>query len=172
MNGFHVHAIGWVLTANMFTLTSAEAHDLAEAWADLVRIRAEDLRRAHPLLRWLLPRSLPLAPATHAALAALVARMTAQHPDRFGTVALRKRRNHWACQVALGVLLSAVTTRLVPTSWPWAAPLAPTFFLVGCVCLLPTVTLWRAAKAVRECSTQDRVAVPLVQRWSHRFRTH
>jgi hypothetical protein len=155
----------------MFALTPAEAHELADLWTTLVRVRAEDLRQADPLLRGLLPRSLPLAPATRAALATLVARMTAQHPERFGAEALRQRRNHWARQVALGVLLSGLTALLVPTSWPWAAPVAPTFFLMGCACLLPTGTLWRAAKAVRDCSTQGRVTWHLPRHVSHRFRT-
>ena len=94
MNGFHVHALGWVLTANAFTLTPAEAHELTDLWKDLVRLRAEDLRQAPLLLQLLFPRSLPLSPATRAALATLVARMAAKHPERFGGAALRQRRNH------------------------------------------------------------------------------
>lgn len=89
MNGFHVHAIGWVLTANTFALNPTEAREVSELWANLVRIRAEDLRQAHPLLRFLFPRSLPLSAVTRAALATLVARMAAQHPERFGGAALR-----------------------------------------------------------------------------------
>jgi len=171
VNGFHVHAVGWVLVANAFTLTPAEAHELTDLWTDLVRIRAEDLRQTPPLLRFLLPRSLPLSLATRAALATLVARMAAQHPERFGSAALRQRRNLWARQVALGFLLSGLAALLVPTNWPWAATVAPTFFLMGCGCVLPTVTLWRVAAAAHACHTPGRVAGPLVRRLSHRFRT-
>jgi hypothetical protein len=171
VNGFHVHAIGWVLTANVFRLTPPEAHELADLWTDLVRIRAEDLRQTHPLLRFLLPRSLPLSPATQAALATLVARMTAQHPERFGAEALRQRRTHWVRQVVLGFLLSGLAAMLVPPSWPWAAPVAPTFFVMGCACILPTVTLWRAAKAVHACHTQGRVAGRLLHKLSSPFRS-
>lgn len=167
MNGFHVHAIGWVLVANAYFLTPAEARELTDLWTDVVRRRAADLRQAPLLLHMLFPRSLPLAPATRAALATLVARMVARHPERFGDAALRRRRNHWAGQVALGLLLSVLTTAVVPTGWAWAAPLAATFFLMGFGCLLPTVTLWRAATAVRACST-GRIATPLVQRLLHR----
>jgi hypothetical protein len=170
VNGFHVHAIGWVLTANAFTLTPAEAHELTELWTDLVRLRADDLRQAYPLLRFLFPRSLPLSPATRAALVTLVERMTAQHPERFGNEELRRRRNHWARQAVLGFLLSGLAGILVPTSWPQAAPVVPTFFLMGCGCLLPALTLWRAASAVHECHTQGRVAGHLLRRLSHRFR--
>ena len=169
MNGFHVHAIGWILTANAFTLTPAEAHELTDLWTDLVRLRAEELRQAHPLLRFLFPRSLPLSPATRAALATLVAPMAAQHPERFSGAALRQRRNHWAHQAALGFLLSGLAAILVPTSWPRAATMAPTFFLMGGACVLPTVTLWRAAAAVHECHTQDRVARRLVRHLTDRF---
>jgi hypothetical protein len=158
VNGFHVHAIGWVLTANAFTLTPGEAHELTGLWTDLVRLRAEDLRQAPLLLQWLFPRSLPLSPATRAALTTLVERMAAQHPERFSGAALRQRRNHWAHQSALGLLLSGLAAILVPTSWPRAATLAPTFFLMGCGCLLPALTLWRAATAVHDCSTHGRVA--------------
>ena len=105
-----------------------------------------------------------------AALATLVARTSAQHPERFSSAALRQRRNHWAHQAALGFLLSGLALILVPTSWPWAATVAPTFFLMGCGCLLPTVMLWRAATAVHECHTQGHVAGHLVRRLSYRFR--
>jgi len=172
LNGFHVHAIGWVLTANAYTLTPAEAHELTDLWTDLVRTRGEDLRDAYPLLRWLLPRSLPLAPATRAALARLAERMAAQHPERFGAEALRRRRNHWARQVGLGFLLSGLAAIFVPPSWSWAATVAPTFFLMGCACVLPAVTLWRAATAVHACQTQAWVmghpGRPLPQRFRPR----
>jgi hypothetical protein len=157
VNGFHVHAIGWVLAANALTLTPAEAHEVTDLWTALVRRRAEDLRQAPLLLQFLFPRSLPLSPATQAALATLVETVVAQHPERFGTEALRQRRNHWARQVALGFLLTVLTAILVPQGWQWAAAVAPTFFLMGCGCLLPTVTLWRAAAAVHACHTPDRV---------------
>jgi hypothetical protein len=94
--------------------------------------------------------------------------MAAQHPERFGEAALWRRRNHWAGQAALGVLLSGLTALLVPTSWTWAVPLAPTFFLMGCACLLPTVTLWRAAAAIHSFNT-GRFAAHLVERLLHRF---
>ena len=171
MNGFHVHAIGWVLTANAFTLEPAEAHELSDLWTHLVRTRAEDLRKAYPLLHWFFPRSLPLSPATTAALVALVARITAQHPDRFSAEALRQRRNHWAREVALGILLSGMAAVLVPPRWPQATMVAPTFFLMGCACLLPTVTLWRAATAVHKCTTPGRLPGHLVGRLAHRVRT-
>jgi hypothetical protein len=170
VNGFHVHAIGWVLTANAFRLTPAEAHELTDLWTNLVQSRAEDLRQAPPLLHFLFPRSLPLSPTSRAALATLVARMAAQHPERFGSAALRQRRNHWARQAGLGCLLSGLTAVLVPPSWPQAAMAAPTFFLMGCACVLPTVTLWRAATAVHECHAQGRVAGHLLRRLAHRFR--
>ncbi len=97
----------------------------------------------------------------------LVERMARPHPERFGEAALRERRNHWARQVVLGVLLSMLAATLVPTSWPQATPLAPTCFLMTCGCLLPTVTLGRAAAAVHECQTQGRVFGALVRYLSH-----
>ncbi len=170
MNGFHVHAIGWVLAANASTLTPAEAQELTDLWTNVVQRHAEDLRQADPLLQFLFPRSLPLSPATRTALATLVERMAAQHPERFGEAALWQRRNHWARQTGLGALLSTLAALLVPTSWPQAAPLAPTFFLMACGCVLPTLTLWRAAAAIHECHAQGRVAGHLMRRLAHRFR--
>ena len=71
MNGFHVHALGWVLTANAFILKSSEADELSGLWTNLVRMRAEDLRRAHPLVSLLFPRTLPLSQTTQEALGTL-----------------------------------------------------------------------------------------------------
>jgi hypothetical protein len=72
VNGFHVHAVGWILTVNALALRPPEARELSGLWADLVRARAEDLRRAHPLFRLLFPRSLRLSEPALGALAALV----------------------------------------------------------------------------------------------------
>jgi hypothetical protein len=114
--------------------------------------------------------SLPLSPPTRAALAALVGRMAVQHPERFSAEALRQRWAHWARQEALGVLLSGLAasscrhTGRGPPRWRRR-------FLVGCACILPSVTLWRAAKAVHACSTPGRLVGHLGQRLSHRFRT-
>jgi hypothetical protein len=170
VNGFHVHAVGWILTVNAFTLTPPEARELSALWTNLVRMRAEDLREAHPLLCLLFPRTLPLSPSTREALVTLVERMATQYPERFGLEALRQRRDHWAGQAALGILLSVLAAILVPTSWPLADAMAPTFFLMGCGCLLPALTLWRAAAAVHSCTTPGRVAWHLLQHLAHRFR--
>jgi len=75
VNGFHVHAVGWVLACNARALRPQEAHELSELWAALVRARAEDRSRAHPLIRLLQPRSIPLSEHSAGAFADLVERM-------------------------------------------------------------------------------------------------
>ena len=75
-----------------------------------------------------------------------------------------------AGQAVLGCLLSGLAAILLPPSWPQAAMAAPTFFLMGCACLRPTVTLWRAATAAHACHTPGRVGGHLVRRLAHRFR--
>jgi hypothetical protein len=86
-----------------------------------------------------------------------VAVMAAQHPERFSDTALRRRRNHWVRQVALGFALSGLAAILVPLAWPGAATVAPTFFLMGGLCVLPAVTLWRAATTVHYCAPHAQV---------------
>jgi len=120
VNGCHVHAVGWVLTTNALTLTPPEARELAELWRNLVRMRPQDLRQVPPLRRLLFPRALSLSPSTENALATLVDRMAAQHPERFAGEALRHRRDHWARQAALGFPLSVLAAILVPQGWSLA----------------------------------------------------
>ena len=72
--------------------------------------------------------------------------------------------------MALGILLSRLTVILVAPIWPQTALVAPTFFLMGCACALPTVTLWRAVTPVYDCGAQGRVAGHPLGRLSHRFR--
>jgi len=153
VNGFHVHAIGWVLVANAFTLPPTDAHELSDLWTDLVRLRAEDLRQAHLFHRLLFSRSLPLSPCAQEALATLVERMKAQHPERFGGEALRRHCDHWALQAVLDFLLAVFAATWLPKTWPFANATVPVLFLMGCGSLVPTVTLWRAATAVDCCST-------------------
>jgi len=152
VNGFHVHAVGWVLVANPRALRPTEAPEVSALWTAVVQARAEDLRRTHLLRRFLFPRSLPLSPSTLAALTVLVAWLVAHHPERFSGEALRRRRDHWTRQAALGFLFSILAATLLPKTWPLAATGAPTFFLMACVCLLPALLLWRAAAAVHHCS--------------------
>jgi hypothetical protein len=153
VNGFHVNAVGWVLTFNAFALSRQEAHELSGLWTALLRARAEDKARAHLLLRLLQPRSMPLSEKSVAAFADLMDRMAALHPERFSCDALRRRRNHWALQVALGFLFGFLAATVLPMVWPAAGQVVVMLFMVGCVFLVPTVTLWRAASAARCFST-------------------
>lgn len=155
MNGFHVIAVGWILTFNAFALSRQEAHELSGLWTALLRARAEDNARAHPLLRLLRPRSIPLSEKGLGAFADLMDRMAALRPDRFSCQALRRRRNHWALQVALGLIFGLLAPLLLPMVWPAAGMIAVMLFMTGCVFLVPTVTLWRAASAAR-CFSTDR----------------
>jgi hypothetical protein len=168
VNGFHVHAVGWILTANALALRPPEAHELSSLWADLLRARAEDLRRVHLLLRLLFPRSLPLSLATQEALATLVGRMTEQHPERFGFEALRRRRDLWALQVVFDFLFSVLAATWFPRGWPFVDAIAPVLFLMGCGSLVPTLTLWRAAAAVHRCSTHRPASWSLLRSLSTR----
>ncbi|HYL81438.1 MAG TPA: hypothetical protein VEU07_11535, partial [Candidatus Acidoferrum sp.] len=152
MNGFHVNAVGWVLTFNAFGLSQREAHELSGLWTALLRARAEDNARALPLLRLLRPRSIPLSGKSLGMFADLMDRMSALRPDRFSCEALRRRRNHWALQVALGFLFGFLASKVFPMVWPAAGRVALMLFTVGCVFLVPTVTLWRAAYAARRFS--------------------
>jgi hypothetical protein len=153
VNGFHVYAVGWVLTFNAFALSRQEGDELHSLWAALLRARTEDKARAHPLLRLLGPRSIPLSEESLGAFADLMDRMSALHADRFSCEALRRRRNHWALQVVLGFLFGILASAVLPMVWPAAGGLAMMLFMVGCVFLVPTVTLWRAAYAARRFST-------------------
>lgn len=152
MNGFHVYAVGWVLTFNAFALSRQEGHELHSLWATLLRARTEDKARAHPLLRMLGPRSIPLSEKSLEAFADLMHRMSALRPERFSCEALRRRRNHWALQVALGLLFGILASTVLPMLWPAAGGFAAMLFMVGCIFLVPTVTLWRAASAAKCCS--------------------
>lgn len=108
MNGFQVNAVGWVLAVNALALAPDESRELTGPWADLVRSHAEGMSRANPLFRLLFPRSIPLTEKSTEAFAALVDRLASVHPERFSCSALRRRRDHWALQVALGFFLSWV----------------------------------------------------------------
>lgn len=123
---------------------------LSGPWAALVRAHAEDRRRARPLLGLLGSRSIPLSERSTGAFADLVERMVALHPERFGYDALRRRRNHWACQAALALLSCLLDATWLPKGSPLAGDVVLTLFLLGCGFLAATATLWRAASAVKK----------------------
>jgi hypothetical protein len=170
VNGFHVNAVGWILTLNVFALGHPEAGGLAGLWTDLVHTRREDTRSAHPLRRLLQPRSTPLSEKALGAFATLVDRMASLHPERFGCDALRRRRDQWALQAALGFLLWFLTATLLLKTWPFADQIVLAFFLMGCGSVIPTVTLWRAASAVEHFSMNRDAKWSPPQRMSSRSR--
>jgi hypothetical protein len=148
VNGFHVNAVGWILTCNALTLSQSEARELAGLWTDLVQVRDEDICKAHPLLHLMLLRSIPLSDRALGAFATLVNRMACLRPERFGCDALRRRRSHWALQVAVAFLLCFLAATLLPKAWPLVDDIVLTLFIMGCVFGVSTITLWRATSAV------------------------
>ncbi len=172
MNGFHVQAVGWVLTFNAFALNRQEAQELSGLWAELLRARAEDKSATHPFFRMLMPRSIPLSETSLTAFANLMNRMSALHPERFSEDALRRRRNHWALQVVVGLLLSILAVTVLPLGSSGTGAVVAMLFMLGCIFVLPTVTLWRAASAARrfgvmrqaECTPSQKISSRSAQR--------
>ncbi len=169
MNGFHVQAVGWVLTFNAFALTLQEGHELSGLWAELVRARGEDKSRACLFSRLLMPRSIPLSEKSLGTFADLMDRMLALHPERFSCDALRRRRNHWAIQIPIGFLLGLLAVAVLPKGNPGAGAVVSLLFTIGCGFLVPTVTLWRAASAARCFSTNRRMKSSTQRKASSRF---
>ncbi len=172
MNGFHVQAVGWVLTFNAFALNRQEAQELSGLWAALLRARAEDKSTTHPLFRLLMPRSIPLSGMSLGAFADLVDRMAALHPERFSCGALRRRRNHWALQVAVGLLLAFLAAITLPMASPGGGAVVSMLFMLGCSFLVPTVTLWRAASVAKCFSLMQQARCTPPQKISRRSASH
>ena len=168
VNGFHVHAVGWVLTANAFSLKPPEARELSLLWDDLLRDRADDLARAPLLARLLVPRSIPLSEDATKTFAALLERMAALYPERFGVDALRSRRNSWGLQAILGFVACGLARTFLPDAWPLVDAIVPTLFIMGCGALLPTIMLWRTAAAVQYCNTHRHAPASAVHRLARR----
>lgn len=152
VTGFHVHAVGWVLIFNSRAFTPEEARDVSRLWGEVVSAHAEDLGRAPAYYRFMERRSVRLSNKSVGALARLVRSIVVFHPERFGWDALRRRRNAWAFQALLGFALFALAAQFLPRSWPLAAEIIPTLFLMGWIAMLPAVLLSRAATAVKYCS--------------------
>ena len=154
MNGFHVYAVGWVLTFNARALSPEEGQELCTLWTALVRARAEDEDRAPLLFRLLQSRSIRLSAHSTVAFAELVERMVALHPERFGEDALRGRCRHWALQAALSLVLGFLAATWLPRGSPLTSEAVLALFTMGCGFLVPTATLWRAARAVKTLRAQ------------------
>ena len=170
MNGFHVHAVGGVLIFNARALRSQEWGELSGLWAVLVRTQAEDRSLAQPMVLLLCPHSIPLSEQSTRAFATLVERMGAMHPERFGYAALRRRRDHWATHAALSLVLCFLASMWLPKGSPLTGDVVLTLLVLGCAFLVPTVTLWRTASAVRRLGALPRWQWSAPHTMSSRFR--
>ncbi len=149
MNGFHVNVIGWVLIFNARILGPRESEEVSGLWGALVHAYAEDKSQTPTVLRIMQPRSIPLSEKSLGAFVTLVDRLAALHLKRFGWVALRARRDLWAVQSVLCLLLGILGARWLPTTVPVVKEAVVAFFLLGLIFVVPTVTLWRVASAVK-----------------------
>jgi hypothetical protein len=152
VNGYHVHAVGWILVCYARAFTAEEARGLTRLWEDVIHSHAEDVGKASAFCRLMRRRSINLSGTSLKALALLVRSIVSLHPERFGTHALRSRRNSWFALTLLGFGLSILSATLPPRSWPLLPEVVPTLFLLGCISTLPAVLLWRATSAVTFCS--------------------
>ena len=153
-DGFDVNAVGWVLALNARVLSQQERRELYFLWTDLLHAQTEDKSKVHPLIRLLLPRSIKLSEEGMRLFANLVDRMAALHPERFGGDALRGRRNGWMLQLAFGSLSCYLAANFLPNSFPLFGEVVLTLLVMSFACLPPTVTLWRAASAVKHLSAK------------------
>jgi len=154
VDGFDVNAVGWVLTLNARVLSQEVRRVLYGLWTQLLRGQTEDKSKVDWLIRWMLPRSIRLSEKSTGAFAKLVDRMAELRPERFGYNALRKRRDAWLLQTALSFLCWFLAAKFLPNSFPLFREIVPTLFVMSFACLVPTMTLWRAAAAVRHLSAK------------------
>ena len=158
MNGFDVNAVGWVLTLNAHGLSQQERRELYGLWTGLLCAYTEDKNKVHPILRLTIPRSIKLSEKSMGAFSKLVDRMIALNPERFGCDGLRGRRNGWVLQMALGFLSCFLAANFLPITFPLFGEIVLTLFVMSFACLAPTVTLWRAASAVKCLSARTQLA--------------
>jgi len=149
VNGFHVHAVGWVLTVNARALNRQEVRELTALWTAFMRARNQDFHGTLCLNRLLFPRSTRLSVRTMNAFGVVLERMVALHPERFGEDALLHRRDHWLLQALASFLLGLLAASFLPVSWPMVREAVQTLFLMGLAFLVPTIILWRAARAAK-----------------------
>jgi hypothetical protein len=154
VDGFDVNAVGWVLTLNARLLSQEERRVLCGLWTQLLSAQTEDKCKVDWLIRLMLPRSIRLSEKSTGAFAKLVDRMAELHPERFGSNALRKRRDAWLLQTALSFLCCFLTANCLPNSIPLFREIVLTLFVMSFACLVPTITLWRVAAAVRHFSAK------------------
>ncbi len=154
VNGFHITAVGWVLTFNSLSLSRQAGHELSRLRGDLLRARAEDMEGVDPLACLLWPRSIQLSGKTAEALGALVTRMATVSPERFSCDALRRRRDGWALQMVLGFLLWVLAATWLPHTWPLTDEIVTTLILMTAGVVVPAVTLWRATSAAQYFSSE------------------
>ncbi len=93
-------------------------------------------------------------------------RLAALHAERFGWPAPRARRDLWAVQSALSLLLGILEARWLPTAVPVVKEAVVAFILLGLIFVVPTVTLWRAASAVKSLTANRAAEREVLQgRW-------
>lgn len=160
VNGFDVHAIGWIVTRDLWTefartfvgfrprLERAALNDLASRWHRLNAAVLDDQRTRSWAEQLMWPRRVSLSDKSVQALKAFIAELVAFCPRMYGYRGLGSRCFAEGVQLVASFLCSAMLAGYGQASVPLLAQASLVFFVLGCWSFAVTVQLYRACRLV------------------------
>jgi hypothetical protein len=160
VNGFDVHAVGWLVTRDLSchaacallglrpAIAKATLEGLWSQWRDVTRMVDEDLAAGGYGARVLQAGATPLSRHSEAAMREFFRRLVAFRSDKYAASALRGRCAAASLQM-LASFLCCVVLNSYAAENPTFDQAALAFLLVGCWYLMTGLQLFRAHRLTR-----------------------
>jgi hypothetical protein len=160
MNGFDVHALGWIVTVDTFAevlrvafrgrckTSPAALAALGERWrAVLSSIRSDRSSRLY--LSLIVPLAMPLSKDSQTAVVEFVDRLEACYPDRYSEQVLRSRCLSGCAKFVTSAATAAILATFASSAVPMVGDVALVLFVIAGWNLVMTNQLWRTHRLMK-----------------------
>jgi len=160
VNGFDVHAVGWIVTRDLWceaarvflglkrTLPTAGLDALGKRWQNLGGAVHDDRLAMDGWLRLMSPRRAPLSGRSEQAMEAFIGHLIAFRPQRYGYQALRSRCFDACLQLVVSGLCCWLVGQYASADHALLGEVALILFVLSCWSLMVAIQLWRMCRIV------------------------
>lgn len=149
IDGFEIHAIGWLFWLNMKALRCEKGLEVANCRAELFEHELKARSHIDPVQNIVSPRRVQFTGDVVRAMKKLLQLMADLFPDRFSRTALIARRRHFVGLVVVNFFVCYMASQFLPADISWRGSVIFTFLLMGLMSLFPLIILFRVTTMMK-----------------------
>jgi hypothetical protein len=149
VDGYELHALGWLFWLNVFALQGDGGLAIADLRADIFEKELEARSRIDPIHNMVASRRVRFTGDVVTSVKKLLKAMARHFPDRFAHDALLRRRRYFGIVTLLSFALCVVFGEFLPAEFSWKGSIVLTFLLSGFMSFFPLAILFQVTGMIK-----------------------